>query len=97
MMLHIFVLFFFSLLLLYQLIFNTYKNDIIEGLDDSSNDPIIISKINASDIIVLKKQMDELSDINERVSDIETQISQNTKDINSIHMNDKGELIKDNS
>jgi hypothetical protein len=96
-MLHIFVLFFFSLLLLYQLIFNTYKNDIIEGLDDSSNDPIIISKINASDIIVLKKQMDELSDINERVSDIETQISQNTKDINSIHMNDKGELIKDNS
>jgi len=79
-MLHMFVLAFFSLLLLYYIVVGNDSNyNIIEGMDD--NDPLTASKITASDIIVIKKQLGEITNVDSKVSSIESQIAQNTTDI----------------
>ena len=91
-MLHMFVLAFFSLLLLYYIFAgsaNAYNasgsnDNIIEGMgnDSASNDdPLTASKITASDIIVIKKQLGEITNVDSKVSSIESQIAQNTTDI----------------
>jgi hypothetical protein len=103
-MLHMFVLVFFSLLLLYYIVFG--NDNLIEGMDNDSasgsanasnasgndsndnliegmdnDDPLTASKITASDIIVIKKQLGEITNVDSKVTSIENQISQNTTDI----------------
>ncbi len=79
-MLHMFVLTFFSLLLLYYIVVGNDSNyNLIEGM--GNDDPLTASKITASDIIVIKKQLGEITNVDSKVSSIESQIAQNTTDI----------------
>jgi hypothetical protein len=65
---HSFIIVFFTLLLLYSLLFNV----IIEGLECGSSNPDVISKTNANEVEKIKKQMDEFRGIKTRVDSIET-------------------------
>lgn len=80
--LHIIVLLFFKLIILYSLFFN---NTIMEGLDNQlANDPVVLSKTNATDIEELKKKMEALKDMKSRVDMIEAQSKQNTEGIKKL-------------
>ena len=65
---HSFIIVFFTLLLLYSLLFNVT----IEGLECGNSNPEVISKTNANEIEKIKKQMDEFRGIKSRVDSIET-------------------------
>lgn len=89
MLIRILIVFFVSLLF-YQVFLAFFKNSfgIIEGLEgSSSDDPLILSKTNASDIIVLRGRVDKLdgpdlnvivkvSDLNARVDDLKKQVDE---------------------
>ena len=70
MKLYIIFLILLTLLIIYFLFFNK-KN--IEGLD--TNDPLYISKITASDIISIGKELNELDGMNEQISNVEKKIN----------------------
>ena len=79
--LHIIVLVFFIVLILYSLFFN----NTIEGLEGGcANDPVVLSKTNATDIEELKKKMEKLKDMKSRVDNIEAQSKQNTQGIKKL-------------
>jgi hypothetical protein len=65
---HSFIIVFFTLLLLYSLLFNVT----IEGLECGTGNPDVISKTNANEVEKIKKQMDEFRGIKTRVDSIET-------------------------
>jgi hypothetical protein len=65
---HSFIIVFFTLLLLYSLLFNVT----IEGLECGRSNPDVISKTNANEVEKIKKQMDEFRGIKTRVDSIET-------------------------
>ena len=80
--LHIIVLIFFIVLILYSLLFD---NAIMEGLDNQlANDPVVLSKTNETDIEELKKKMEALKDMKSRVDNIEAQSKQNTEGIKKL-------------
>ena len=82
--LHIFILLFFSLLLIYSL-FYSFFNVTIEGLEcTAQNDPIVVSKSNANDVEELKKKMEELKGISSRVENIDRQTNKNTEDLKKL-------------
>ena len=81
-LLHIIVLVFFILLILYSL-FNFLFVNTIEGLECTgaqavANDPLTLSKSNDNEIQLLKKKMEELKDIKSRVDTIDNLTKQNT-------------------
>jgi len=79
--LHIIVLVFFIVLILYSLFFD----NTIEGLEGGcGNDPVVLSKTNATDIEELKKKMEKLKDMKSRVDNIEAQSKQNTEGIKKL-------------
>ncbi len=83
--LHITVLVFFTLLILYSL-FNLLFVNTIEGLECTgaqavANDPLTLSKSNDNEIQLLKKKMEELKDIKSRVDNIDNLTKQNTDGI----------------
>jgi hypothetical protein len=78
--LHIAVLLFFVILLVYSLISSSYSlisssNNMIEGMDD-------ISSSNAADIISIKKELNELSEIDNKINVLDTQSKINSEEIN---------------
>lgn len=87
-LLHIFALVFFILLIIVDVI--KANQTIIEGLD--SNDPLYVSKTSAGDIQTLKKQMQELEGITEKVTKIETKNTKNEEDM--IKIKAKGQEMK---
>lgn len=87
-LLHIFALVFFILLIIVDVI--KANQNIIEGLD--SNDPLYVSKTSAGDIQTLKKQMQELQGITEKVTKIETKNTKNEEDM--IKIKAKGQEMK---
>lgn len=87
-LLHIFTLVFFILLIIVDVI--KANQNIIEGLD--SNDPLYVSKTSAGDIQTLKKQMQELQGITEKVTKIETKNTKNEEDM--IKIKAKGQEMK---
>ena len=87
-LLHIFALVFFILLIIVDVI--KANQNIIEGLD--SNDPLYVSKTSAGDIQTLKKQMQELQGITEKVTKIETKNMKNEEDM--IKIKAKGQEMK---
>jgi preprotein translocase subunit SecF len=79
--LHITVILFFTLLLIYSL-FHSFFNITIEGLEcTAQTDPVIVSKSNANDVEELKKKMEELKGITSLVDSIDRQTNRNTEDI----------------
>ena len=83
--LHIIVLVFFIVLILYSLFFD----NTIEGLEGGcsgaiANDPVVLSKTNTTDIEELKKKMEKLKDMKSRVDNIEAQSKQNTEGIKKL-------------
>jgi hypothetical protein len=79
---------FFLLLILYSFIRNFTKPTIIEGATGKyqpyADDPLILAKKNASNIEVLKKQIDEISGISNQVKANTNAIDKNTKSIKSL-------------
>jgi len=71
--LQIIVLLFFALLIVYSLIASS--NNMIEGMDD-------ISTSNAADIISIKKELNELSEIDNKINVLDTQSKINSEEIN---------------
>ena len=71
--LQIIVLLFFALLIVYSLIASS--NNMIEGMDD-------ISSSNAADIISIKKELNELSGIDNKINVLDTQSKLNSEEIN---------------
>lgn len=71
--LQIIVLLFFALLIVYSLIASS--NNMIEGMDD-------ISSSNAADIISIKKELNELSEIDNKINVLDTQSKINSEEIN---------------
>jgi hypothetical protein len=84
--LHMFVLLFFTCLIVYSLFTNVFTLKTIEGLECGgiSEDPVILSKTNSNDIEELKKKMEELKDMKSRVENIGMQTKQNTDGIKKL-------------
>lgn len=77
--LHIIVLVFFILLLIYSFFYN--DDDIIEGLE---NDALANAKSNASDIITLKKQVEEIQGVDKDITRIDEQSKKDAQDISAL-------------
>ena len=87
-MIHIIVLLFFTVLLVYSL-FRTISHqgtnvevqmtNIVEGLDNNND-------TNLADIISIKKDLNELSNIDTKISGIDTQSKINAREINILNM-----------
>jgi len=75
--LQIIVILFFALLIVYSLIASNIasSNNMIEGMDD-------ISTSNAADIITIKKELNELSEIDNKINVLDTQSKINSEEIN---------------
>lgn len=76
--LHTLVLVFFILLLVHSIFYN---NDIIEGLDDEA---LANAKSNASDIITLKKQVEEIQGVDKDITRIDEQSKKDSQDISAL-------------
>lgn len=81
---YIIFLILFSLLMIYFLFFN---KTIREGLD--MNDPLYISKTTASDIISIRKDLNELDGINDRINNVEKQINTTEMGIKQLREREK--------
>jgi len=79
---------FFGLLILFAFIRNLTKPTIIEGAtgeyQNYSDDPLILAKKNAANIEVLKKQIDEISDLANTVKTNTGSIDKNSQSITSL-------------
>jgi len=81
-MIHIIVLLFFTVLLVYSLfiiIVKINKTNIVEGLDNNND-------TNLADIISIKKDLNELSNIDTKISGIDRQSKINAGEINILNM-----------
>ena len=69
--LYMFILVFFTLLILYSLLFN---DTIVEGLNGAcNNNPVVLSKVNENEIEKIKIKMADLKGIKSRVDSIEAE------------------------
>lgn len=85
--LHMIVLVFFTILMVYSLIFNNTIEGLEGGCTESAavaNDPVVLSKSNSNDIEELKKKMEELKGMKSRVETIDSQTKQNTEGIKKL-------------
>jgi len=83
-MMHIFATVFFILLILYSLLWNN-----IEGLEGGCNNQDVISKTNANEIEKIKKEMEELKGIKNRVESIEAETKLVSDGIQKMKESDK--------
>jgi len=82
--LYIIFLILLSFFMIYFLFFN---KTIREGLD--MNDPLYISKTTASDIISIRKELNELDGINERINNVEKKINTTERGIIQLREREK--------
>jgi predicted RND superfamily exporter protein len=83
---------FFTILVIYQIFLASFGDSIIEGLTSDNqnyqpydtNDPLILGKQNAANIIVLKNQMDDMSGLNKQVQDLSGNVSLLQDQVNNL-------------
>ena len=82
---------FFTILVIYQIFLAYSGYSIIEGLENDekykpydSDDALILGKQNAGNIIVLEKQMSELSGLNQQVMDLSGNVSDLQDQVNGL-------------
>ena len=82
---------FFTILVIYQIFLASFGNSIIEGLENDkkykpydSNDALILGKQNAGNIIVLEKQVNEMTGLNEEVQDLSGNVANLQEQVNSL-------------
>ena len=82
---------FFTILVIYQIFLAYSGYSIIEGLENDSNyqpydsnDPLILSKQNAGNIIVLEKQVNELTGLNQQVQDLSGNVVDLQEQVNNL-------------
>jgi len=75
--LHISAILFFVIIILYSLFRYENSSSIIEGMDD-------ISSTNVADLISIKKELDELNGIGNKVMILDTLSKSNTDEINAL-------------
>ena len=82
---------FFTILVIYQIFLAYSGYSIIEGLENDkkykpydSNDALILGKQNAGNIIVLEKQVSELSGLNQQVMDLSANVVDLQDQVNSL-------------
>ena len=99
-LLHMFILVFFIILIILPFIANVIganviETNIIEGLDP--NDPLYISKTTAADIQTLKREIQELEQVNPRISRIEKDNLQSLEDMKKFKQKKDDMTAKANS
>ena len=82
---------FFTILVIYQIFLAYSGYSIIEGLENDekykpydSDDALILGKQNAGNIIVLEKQVSELSGLNQQVMDLSGNVSDLQDQVNGL-------------
>lgn len=82
---------FFTILVIYQIFLAYSGYSIIEGLENDkkykpydSNDALILGKQNAGNIIVLEKQVSEMSGLNQEVQDLSGNVANLQDQVNSL-------------
>ena len=82
---------FFTILVIYQIFLAYSGYSIIEGLENDekykpydSDDALILGKQNAGNIIVLEKQMSELSGLNQQFMDLSGNVSDLQDQVNGL-------------
>ena len=82
---------FFTILVIYQIFLAYSGYSIIEGLENDSNyqpydsnDPLILSKQNAGNIIVLEKQVTGLTGLNQQVQDLSGNVADLQDQVNNL-------------
>jgi hypothetical protein len=82
---------FFTILVIYQIFLAYSGYSIIEGLENDkkykpydSDDALILGKQNAGNIIVLEKQVNELSGLNQQVMDLSGNVADLQDQVNSL-------------
>ena len=82
---------FFTILVIYQIFLAYSGYSIIEGLENDSNykpydsnDALILSKQNAGNIIVLEKQVNELTGLNQQVQDLSGNVVDLQEQVNNL-------------
>jgi hypothetical protein len=79
---------FFIILILFSIIKYFTKSSIIEGItgeyQEYSDDPIILAKINAANIDVLKKKIDDISNLVKQTNTNTNNIDKNTQSLTSL-------------
>lgn len=82
---------FFTILVIYQIFLAYSGYSIIEGLENNtkykpydSNDALILGKQNAGNIIVLEKQVSEMSGLNQEVQDLSGNVANLQDQVNSL-------------
>jgi len=82
---------FFTLLVIYQIFLAYFGYSIIEGLENDeqykpydSNDPLILGKQNAGNIIVLEKQVNDLTGLNQQVQDLSGNVVDLQEQVNNL-------------
>jgi cell division protein FtsB len=82
---------FFTILVIYQIFLAYFGDSIIEGLENNekyksydSNDALILGKQNAGNIIVLEKQVNNLSGLNQQVQDLSGNVAGLQEQVNNL-------------
>ena len=82
---------FFTILVIYQIFLAYSGYSIIEGLENDknykpydSNDALILGKQNAGNIIVLEKQVSEMSGLNQEVQDLSGNVANLQDQVDSL-------------
>ena len=82
---------FFIILVIYQIFLAYSENMIIEGLENDSNykpydsnDALILGKQNAGNIIVLEKQVNDLTGLNQQVQDLSGNVAGLQEQVNNL-------------
>ena len=82
---------FFSFLIIYQILLAYFGDSVIEGLTNNDSeykpygkDPMILAQQNAGNISVLKKQVDELSGLNQLFQDLSGNYAGLQSQVNSL-------------
>ena len=87
---------FFIILIIYQIFLAYFGKSIVEGLTNDnkpdnteyqpydSNDPLILGKQNAGNIIVIKKELDGLIGLNQQVQDLSGNVTILQNQVNSL-------------
>ena len=82
---------FFTILVIYQIFLAYSGYSIIEGLENDSNykpydsnDALILGKQNAGNIIVLEKQVNDLTGLNQQVQDLSGNVAGLQEQVNNL-------------
>ena len=82
---------FFSFLIIYQILLAYFVDKVVEGLTNNDSeykpygkDPMILSQQNAGNIVVLKKQVDKLSGLNQLFQDLSGNYAGLQSQVNSL-------------